>query len=112
MGDKIVKQELHYSGPMPPSGELREYENIVEGSAERFLRMLEKEQEQRLEASRALIEQSKDFAKMTSRGQIFVFICVVLSLAATCVCAIFHESAAAVAAAGVTAALSFMMFRN
>lgn len=43
----LIAQQMSYSGPLPPSSEMRKYEEIAPGSAERILAMAEKEQEHR-----------------------------------------------------------------
>ena len=43
MAEQRTEQSL-FCGPLPPSKELAEYEKIVPGSAERLLRMAEREQ--------------------------------------------------------------------
>lgn len=43
----IIAQQMSYSGPLPPSSEMRKYDEITPGAADRILAMAEKEQAHR-----------------------------------------------------------------
>lgn len=57
---EVVLESSTFSGPIPPPGVLKEYENILEGSAHRILAMAEKQSSHR-----------RDIEKRTVRGNIF-----------------------------------------
>ena len=40
---QVTRQEVSYSGPIPPAEQLRQYEDICEGAADRILAMAEKQ---------------------------------------------------------------------
>jgi uncharacterized membrane protein len=72
---RVVRQELsHYSGPLPQSGEMEQYERISPGYAKELLEMAKSAQahEQKMDESR--FELHRDFSlnhqKLFGRGQI------------------------------------------
>lgn len=44
---KLIMQKASFSGPLPPPSILGDYNNVLEGSAERIMSLAEKEQEHR-----------------------------------------------------------------
>lgn len=68
----ILQQEIHV-GPLPHPIIFEQYETALPGSAERILKMAEKEQDSRLEDQR-------DKRKIEKRGQIFGCLIVVTGL--------------------------------
>lgn len=67
--DKITLSQ--YSGPLPPSDEFQNYEEVLPGAADRIISMAEKEQEGRISA------QHKEMRMLFIShimGQIFAFI--------------------------------------
>ena len=60
------QQEIAYSGPLPPSSEFAQYEQILSGAAQRILTLAEKEAEHRHITENKLL-------KSVERGQIFAF---------------------------------------
>lgn len=44
---QVVAQSMSYSGPIPPAAELKAYDEVVPGLAERIARMAEREQDHR-----------------------------------------------------------------
>ena len=66
-----------FRGPLPPPTDLREYERIVEGAAERILQMAEREQ---MVAHELAKEAARSVALATRRGQIVGLISVVSAL--------------------------------
>jgi uncharacterized membrane protein len=72
----IQKVESEYfSGPLPSPAIMKQYEEILPGSAERILKMAEKQSDHRMALESAIIPKQQ---KESSRGQLFAF---VLSLA-------------------------------
>jgi len=75
----VAKQEI-FSGPLPKPETLAQYEQIKPGFAERLILMAEKEQKERHENQRALIqiEQQNQIATNQSikRGQLLALVAV------------------------------------
>jgi uncharacterized membrane protein len=63
-----------YQGPIPPSGELLAYENILPGSAERILKGSEEQRAHRIEMEKLVITGE---ITQRQRGQLFAF-CIAL----------------------------------
>lgn len=59
----VLNVSQAYVGPIPPSSELKGYEAIVHGAAERIIRMAEKEQEHRHALQNSQIEIQKENLK-------------------------------------------------
>lgn len=68
-----------FIGPLPPPRDLREYEQVVQGAAERILRMAEREQRVGHELA---IDGARNAALATRRGQIVGLVSVVSALGA------------------------------
>jgi uncharacterized membrane protein len=64
--DRRVLQIVSHTGPMPPPEQLREYESVLPGLADRIVQMAEREQNQRHAMQRATILGSQE---ITKRGQ-------------------------------------------
>jgi hypothetical protein len=45
-------QSYHHSGPLPPSGELKRYNELIDKGAERIMRLTEKQQDHRISIER------------------------------------------------------------
>ena len=63
-----------FIGPLPPPRDLREYEQVVEGAAERILQMAEREQRAGHELA---IDGARNAALATRRGQVVGLVSVV-----------------------------------
>lgn len=75
----VVKESLvAFSGPIPPPEQFEQYENILPGSADRILKMAEKQQDHRIEIEKEAISKSLN---LNRRGQTFGFITMLLMLA-------------------------------
>jgi uncharacterized membrane protein len=85
-------QSLMYSGPLPPSKELENYNQTLPGAADRILTIAEKESEHRHS-----IEDKE--IKIKGRGQIFALIISVLSLAGIGLSIFFNQPIASIAPA-------------
>ena len=72
---KVIGTQLYYSGPIPPAHELRQYEKVLAGSADRILKMAEKQQQHRhkLEEKTVVVN-----SKSALRGQILSFALLML----------------------------------
>lgn len=68
-----------FLGPLPPPRDLREYEQVVPGAAERILQMAEREQRAGHELA---IEGARTEALATRRAQLVGLICVISALGA------------------------------
>ena len=69
-----------FSGPLPPSSMLSEYNKILPGSAERLLTMTEKEQNHRMSWENKVIKAS---IKGMNQGQWFGFIIAISAIIAS-----------------------------
>jgi len=72
----------HVSGPIPSPGILRDYEEVLTGSAERIISAWEEENRHRRELDSKILEQDAVSSEMhygvLRRGQIFAFILAIL----------------------------------
>lgn len=74
----IVRESLvAFSGPIPPPEQFAQYEKILPGSADRILKMAEKQQDHRIEVEKEAISKSLSHNR---RGQTFGFIAMLLML--------------------------------
>lgn len=48
----------HYSGPLPPAEQMRAYEDVLPGSADRILRMAERQQDHRHDLERMTVKEA------------------------------------------------------
>jgi len=74
---QMVKQELHFSGPLPPPETLEKYENVIPGAAERILSMAEKQSDHRQQLEKTVINSD---TKNSRRGLCFALAMGLLSL--------------------------------
>ena len=72
----IICQE-YYEGPVPHPKIIREYEAVLPGSADRILKMAEKQQEHRIVLETKNID---NHLKINRRGQIFGFVVFILGI--------------------------------
>ena len=79
----IVHQELSvarsnfFAGPLPPPDHLREYENILPGSADRIIRMAEEQAQHRRRLEESVTNSN---TKLETRGQILGFVIAMTAL--------------------------------
>lgn len=71
-------EERHFSGPLPAPEDFAKYEKMLPGSADRILRMAEKQSDHRIKSESMIIDHK---VKVGERGQILGFILVVLCIA-------------------------------
>lgn len=77
----VVQQEI-FSGPIPHPRLLAEYEKLMPGSTDRFMKMAETQQAHRIELEDAAV---KSQLKSNERGQLFGFILSTLIISAAIV---------------------------
>ncbi len=78
----IVQASRSYSGPLPPPEDLREYESIQKGAADRIIKVLEKQVEHRIEQESKIVDNEHDLSK---RGQRLGFVlCFFFGAVAAC----------------------------
>lgn len=70
-------EERHFSGPLPPPEDFAKYEERLPGSADRILKMAEKQMEHRIETERKIIGYK---IKAGKTGQILGFVLVLVCL--------------------------------
>lgn len=71
--DVVLQREemVIHRGPIPSAGELKKYEEILPGAADRILSMAESQSKHRQELEKAVVESN---TKNSERGQMFAFI--------------------------------------
>lgn len=67
-----------YSGPIPPASELRKYEDILPGSADRILQMAERQSSHRQEMESRMLDASIKSEKAGQRFGFCIFIAVII----------------------------------
>jgi uncharacterized membrane protein len=70
-------QSSMYSGPIPPPEVLAKYNEIVQGAAERILKMAENQQNHRIELEKHVIKSQQ---RQSSIGQLFAIIIGIVGL--------------------------------
>ena len=104
-------QLAFFTSSMLPAAEVREYENVLPGAADRLLSMMEKEQADRTEIELkkigAMIERSGADTRVTLRAQIIAGALVFSAIVGAVACAALDQSAAACALAALTGSLAF-----
>ena len=96
MGENKEKQnsavvgivQSSFAGPIPPPEVIKGYESVIPGSAERLLRMAEKEQQHRIEIDNQL---AKGYMALNVRGQILGFFIVLMLIVAIVFLTIYHH---------------------
>lgn len=68
-----------FAGPIPPPEVIKGYESVLPGSAERLMKMAEKEQQHRFEIDNLL---TKGYLSLNVRGQILGFMIVIALIVA------------------------------
>ena len=107
-----VEMQAIFSGPLPQAAELKRYDDIQPGFAERIVAMAEKQQAHRHELEKKDIEvfaeTEREKLKQEGRGQIFAFISIVLMVLAGGFLAWLGYSGLALALTG--SSLAFVIF--
>lgn len=95
-----IVEAAAFSGPLPPPSMYGEYEGVFKGSAERILKMAEKEQDHRIAwESRALDESARE----TNRGQNYGLVIAVFCISGAVYLAMNEHLWPAIVLAGTTA---------
>lgn len=81
---KAVRRTLSFKGPIPPAGELKAYDEVLPGAAERILRMAEKALDSQIEVDTTLAHGDVGAVK---RGQLLSTAVVMLGMVAAFVTA-------------------------
>ena len=79
-------QEQVFSGPIPPASELKAYEEVIEGAADRIIKMAEDEAEHRRKQETRVVESSCGDSR---RGLWFGFIIGLAALSVSGIMAVF-----------------------
>ncbi|MFH0948249.1 MAG: DUF2335 domain-containing protein [Elusimicrobiota bacterium] len=70
-GYKILISASYFSGPLPSPEILQKYDAVINGSAERIIRMTEKQMEHRMSIENKIVEGE---GKRINRGQLFAMV--------------------------------------
>lgn len=84
------QEVIQVSSPLPPPQILREYEEIVPGSAQTILLRVEKQANHRMEIERRIVEVE---TKLPIRGQIFALVLGLSSVSGALICAYLGQPA-------------------
>ena len=105
---EVVEAQLSHSGPLPAPQQLREYDVVLPGLAERIVRLTEAEQEHRHQIVNEAIRRD---ARLKERGQALGMGALILMLAfcADLVATGSSEAAAAVAGAVILGVVSIFV---
>lgn len=68
---RMVTTILSFQGPIPPPMLLRQYEDVVPGSADRLIRLTEKQTDHRIDMERTIV---KGRVGLSVRGQVMAFV--------------------------------------
>ena len=108
----------HYSGPLPPASEMAEYESVLQGSADRILRMTEKSVDAKTKATladagvtSAIEDGMRDDSRRASRQQIFSFFIITAAFIAGCVFTLFDKQIPAIFSAVVFVVSGVVSYR-
>ena len=85
-----VSKRVSISGPLPPPLVLKQYDELVPGSAERVIQMAEKSLDHQIDFSSAALQAT---VASTKRGQVMGFVTVLVALVGSMI-AIFADQAA------------------
>ena len=87
------------TGPLPPAEELLDYDNVVPGSAERLLKMVENQSAHRIAMEQLVIASQQ---KQSARGQLFGFIIGLAGIAGGMALSFYGHDAVGGVIAGTT----------
>ena len=114
----VTRAMRHYSGPLPPASEMAEYESVLQGSADRILRMTEKSVDAKTKATLAdagvtsAIEYGmRDDSRRASRQQIFCFFIITAAFIAGCIFTLFDKQIPAIFSAVVFVVSGMVSYR-
>lgn len=114
----VTSAMRHYSGPLPPASEMAEYESVLQGSADRILRMTEKSVDAKTKATladagvtSAIEDEMRDDSRRASRQQIFSFFIITAAFIAGCVFTLFDKQIPAIFSAVVFVVSGMVSYR-
>ena len=114
----VTRAMRHYSGPLPPASEMAEYESVLQGSADRILRMTEKSVDAKTKATladagvtSAIEDGMRDDSRRASRQQIFSFFIITAAFIAGCVFTLFDKQIPAIFSAVVFVVSGIVSYR-
>jgi hypothetical protein len=114
----VTRAMRHYSGPLPPASEMAEYESVLQGSADRILRMTEKSVDAKTKATladagvtSAIEDGMRDDSRRASRQQIFSFFIITAAFIAGCVFTLFDKQIPAIFSAVVFVVSGMVSYR-
>ncbi len=79
-------EERHFSGPLPPPEDFAKYEEYLPGSADRILKMAEKQSDHRIASEKKIIDYKTNAGKT---GQILGFILVLCCISASLILGLY-----------------------
>lgn len=103
----VAQVFLKHSGPLPAPWIIKRYEEIIPGSAERFLEMLERQENHRIDWEN---QARADASKFTARGQWMGFSMFLASIVAALTLGMFDKPVVG-AAIGVSSLLAALVGR-
>jgi len=114
----VTRAMRHYSGPLPPASEMAEYESVLQGSADRILRMTEKSVDAKTKATladagvtSAIEDGMRDDSRRASRQQIFCFFIITAAFIAGCIFTLFDKQIPAIFSAVVFVVSGMVSYR-
>jgi len=114
----VTRAMRHYSGPLPPASEMAEYESVLQGSADRILKMTEKSVDAKTKATladagvtSAIEDGMRDDSRRASRQQIFYFFIITAAIIAGCVFTLFDKQIPAIFSAAVFVVSGMVSYR-
>lgn len=90
------------SSPLPSPEILRGYDDLINNGAERFMKMVEKEQENRFENDRSERERVKNELNLKRRGQSFAFVLILIFMVAGIVLSVVGQNVISYVMFGMT----------
>lgn len=90
------------SSPLPSPEILKGYADIIPNSPERFMRIVEKEQDNRFENDKTERQRVKDELDLKRKGQILAFILVLVFLVVGTTLAVMHQNVISYVIFGMT----------
>ena len=90
-GSVIVRQQMSFSGPLPPPEVLKKFDEVVPGAAERIIKMAERQFTHRTELERKVID--SDIAR-SKWGQVLGFVIAIAGLIVAVLVSIYGNALA------------------
>lgn len=87
---QVQRQVKAFSGPLPSPEDFNGYEQVLPGSAQRILKLLEAQTAHRMDLEARVIENN---IRLSGRGQIFAFVLALVTIAGGIACILLGRSA-------------------